>query len=100
MKDGIPRLKSWRVERVLGSGSPCVVSVITLSAKPCMSIVIVKASYTRYDTCHRCGPKMPLSTKEKMVAGAADLISRRGIHATSLRDVVQHTGTPRGSLAH
>jgi AcrR family transcriptional regulator len=35
-----------------------------------------------------------------MVAGAADLISRRGIHATSLRDVVQHTGTPRGSLAH
>lgn len=43
---------------------------------------------------------MPLSTKEKMVAGAADLISRRGIHATSLRDVVQRTGTPRGSLAH
>lgn len=43
---------------------------------------------------------MPLSTKEKMVAGAADLISRRGIHATSLREVVQHTGTPRGSLTH
>ena len=43
---------------------------------------------------------MPLSTKEKMVAGAADLISRRGLHATSMRDVVQRTGTPRGSLAH
>jgi AcrR family transcriptional regulator len=35
-----------------------------------------------------------------MVAGAADLLSRHGVNATSLRDVVQHTGTPRGSLAH
>src|SRR5690242_15651851 len=43
---------------------------------------------------------MPVSTREKMVAGAADLISRRGVHATSLRDVVEHTGTPRGSLGH
>jgi len=40
------------------------------------------------------------STKEKMIAGAADLISRQGVAATSLRDVVHHTGTPRGSLAH
>ena len=39
-------------------------------------------------------------TREKMVAGAADLLSRRGVHATSLRTVVQHTGTPRGSLGH
>lgn len=43
---------------------------------------------------------MPISTKQKMIAGAADLMSRRGIHATSLREVVQHTGTPRGSLTH
>jgi AcrR family transcriptional regulator len=35
-----------------------------------------------------------------MIAGAADLISRRGINGTSLRDVVDHTGTPRGSLSH
>lgn len=35
-----------------------------------------------------------------MVAGAVDLLSRRGVRATSLRDVVEHTGTPRGSLAH
>lgn len=39
-------------------------------------------------------------TREKMVAGAADLLSRRGVHATSLRTVVQHTGTPRGSIGH
>lgn len=43
---------------------------------------------------------MPSSTKQRMVAGAADLVSRRGAHATSLRDVVDHTDTPRGSLAH
>jgi AcrR family transcriptional regulator len=35
-----------------------------------------------------------------MIAGAADLLSRRGVHATSLRTVVQYTGTPRGSLGH
>jgi AcrR family transcriptional regulator len=35
-----------------------------------------------------------------MVAGAADLISRRGVNATSMREVVRHTGTPRGSIGH
>lgn len=35
-----------------------------------------------------------------MIAGAADLISRRGVGGTSLRNVVDHTGTPRGSLSH
>ena len=39
-------------------------------------------------------------TRDKMIAGAADLLSRRGVHATSLRTVVQHNGTPRGSLGH
>lgn len=39
-------------------------------------------------------------TRDKMIAGAADLLSRRGVHGTSLRTVVQHTGTPRGSLGH
>jgi AcrR family transcriptional regulator len=35
-----------------------------------------------------------------MVAGAADLISRRGVNATSVREVVRHTDTPRGSVGH
>jgi AcrR family transcriptional regulator len=35
-----------------------------------------------------------------MVAGAADLMSRRGVNATSMREVVRHTGTPRGSIGH
>jgi AcrR family transcriptional regulator len=43
---------------------------------------------------------MASDTRARMVAGAADLLSRRGVNATSLRDVVRHTGTPRGSLAH
>ncbi len=43
---------------------------------------------------------MTSDTRAKMVAGAADLMSRRGVNATSLRDVVCHTGTPRGSICH
>lgn len=43
---------------------------------------------------------MSSSTRAKMVAGAADLMSRRGVNATSMRDVVRHTGTPRGSIGH
>ena len=35
-----------------------------------------------------------------MVAGAADLMSRRGLNGTSMRDVVRYTGTPRGSIGH
>ena len=43
---------------------------------------------------------MSSDTRAKMVAGAADLISRRGVNATSMREVVRHTGTPRGSIGH
>ena len=43
---------------------------------------------------------MTSDTRAKMVAGAADLMSRRGVNATSLREVVRHTGTPRGSIGH
>lgn len=35
-----------------------------------------------------------------MVLGAVDLLKRRGLNATSLREVVRHTSTPRGSLMH
>jgi AcrR family transcriptional regulator len=43
---------------------------------------------------------MTSQTRAKMVAGAADLMSRRGVNGTSMRDVVRHTGTPRGSISH
>lgn len=35
-----------------------------------------------------------------MVAGAAELLRRRGVHGTSLREVVRHTDTPRGSISY
>lgn len=39
-------------------------------------------------------------TRIRMVAGAADLIRRRGVNATSVREVVRHSRTPRGSIGH
>jgi AcrR family transcriptional regulator len=43
---------------------------------------------------------MTSDTRAKMIAGAADLMSRRGVNATSMREVVRHTHTPRGSISH
>ena len=43
---------------------------------------------------------MKATTRDKMVAGAMDLIRRRGVNATSVREVVRHTDTPRGSIKH
>ena len=42
---------------------------------------------------------MALNTKSKMIAGAAELMSFKGVNSTSMRDVVKHTDTPRGSIA-
>src|SRR5258707_12041892 len=53
-----------------------------------------------YNAATRRGVPMSSNTRAKMVAGAADLMSRRGVNATSMRDVVRHTGTPRGSIGH
>ncbi|MCI0994531.1 TetR/AcrR family transcriptional regulator [Pseudomonas corrugata] len=35
-----------------------------------------------------------------MIEGAADLLRRKGMTATSMREVVRHSHTPRGSIAH
>jgi AcrR family transcriptional regulator len=39
-------------------------------------------------------------TRSKMVAGTINLMCQRGINATSVRDIVAHSGTPRGSITH
>ncbi|MFJ8946272.1 TetR/AcrR family transcriptional regulator [Streptomyces sp. NPDC102395] len=39
-------------------------------------------------------------SRERIVAGAADLISRRGLNATSIRDLAKHAGAPLGSTYH
>lgn len=38
--------------------------------------------------------------RQRMLDGAIDLMRRRGLVATSLRDVVSHVDAPRGSIAH
>ncbi len=43
---------------------------------------------------------MKSDTRKRMVEGAAYLMRRRGVSATSLRDVVAHSGAPRGSISH
>ncbi|CAO5172075.1 TetR/AcrR family transcriptional regulator, transcriptional repressor for nem operon [Frankia sp. AiPs1] len=39
-------------------------------------------------------------SRQRIVAGAADMISRRGLNATSIREVAKHAQTPLGSTYH
>ncbi|MFE2065965.1 TetR/AcrR family transcriptional regulator [Streptomyces sp. NPDC059467] len=39
-------------------------------------------------------------SRERIVAGAADLISRRGLNATSIRELAKHAKAPLGSTYH
>ncbi len=38
--------------------------------------------------------------RQRMVAGAADLLAARGVSATSVRQLAKHTGAPLGSVYH
>ncbi len=38
--------------------------------------------------------------RAKMVKGAADMLSRRGLNATTVRELAKHIGTPLGSTYH
>jgi AcrR family transcriptional regulator len=40
------------------------------------------------------------SPRERMVVSAALLIRERGAHATAISDVLEHSGSPRGSAYH
>jgi TetR/AcrR family transcriptional regulator, lmrAB and yxaGH operons repressor len=39
-------------------------------------------------------------TRATMIRGAIELLGRRGLHGASLGNVLEHTGTPRGSIYH
>ncbi|MBN6038131.1 TetR/AcrR family transcriptional regulator [Amycolatopsis sp. 195334CR] len=39
-------------------------------------------------------------TRHQLVAGAADMMRRRGLNATSVREVAKHSRTPQGSTYH
>jgi TetR/AcrR family transcriptional repressor of nem operon len=45
-------------------------------------------------------PSRGASTREALVERAGDLFRERGFRATSIGDVVEHTGVPKGSLYH
>ncbi|QJS99846.1 TetR/AcrR family transcriptional regulator [Streptomyces asoensis] len=44
--------------------------------------------------------KSSAPSRERIVAGAADLISRRGLNAASIRDLAKHARAPLGSTYH
>lgn len=43
---------------------------------------------------------MAKNVRQRMIVGACDLLSRRGLQSTSFAEVTQATGTPRGSIYH
>lgn len=45
-------------------------------------------------------PKTNPEARERIVAGAADMISRRGLSATSIREMAKHAKAPLGSTYH
>ncbi|WP_432031810.1 TetR/AcrR family transcriptional regulator [Streptomyces antibioticus] len=45
-------------------------------------------------------PKTNPEARERIVAGAADMISRRGLSATSIRETAKHAKAPLGSTYH
>jgi AcrR family transcriptional regulator len=44
--------------------------------------------------------KSSAPSRERIVAGAADMISRRGLNGTSIRDLAKHAKAPLGSTYH
>lgn len=45
-------------------------------------------------------PRSSTPSRERIVAGAADMISRRGLSATSIREMAKHAKAPLGSTYH
>ena len=39
-------------------------------------------------------------SRDRLVIGAADMIRRRGLNATSVRELAKHAGAPLGSTYH
>lgn len=43
---------------------------------------------------------MGADSRTRMLESATYLLGRRGLHRTSFRDVIEHSGAPRGSIYH
>jgi TetR/AcrR family transcriptional regulator, lmrAB and yxaGH operons repressor len=53
-----------------------------------------------YEDRHSQGDLMVSNVRDRMVSGAARLLARRGLQATSFSSVLATTNTPRGSIYH
>jgi len=69
-----------------------------------MTVVITGATVDYDDRYSQRGsaqvPKSSTPSRERIVAGAADMISRRGLSATSIREMAKHAEAPLGSTYH
>jgi AcrR family transcriptional regulator len=52
-----------------------------------------------HDNCHSQDPKL-VPARERMVRGAMQLIRRKGVSGTGMREIVTEANAPRGSLQH
>jgi TetR/AcrR family transcriptional repressor of lmrAB and yxaGH operons len=46
------------------------------------------------------GGRLARDVRARMVAGAAELLARRGLQATSFSEILERSGAPRGSVYH
>ena len=71
-----------------------------------MTIVIVKTQYRLrsdggfHDGSQRHSDPRALPPRERMVRSAAQLIRRKGVSGTGMREIVTEADAPRGSLQH
>src|SRR5437764_9633704 len=56
--------------------------------------------YSQWGRRDRNVAKSSPAARERIVAGAADMISRRGLNATSIRELAKHAKAPLGSTYH
>jgi AcrR family transcriptional regulator len=52
------------------------------------------------DIVKRRGDTVAGEVRRKMIEGAVRLLARHGLQSTSFAEVLEHTGTPRGSVYH
>src|SRR5436309_4736710 len=65
-----------------------------------MTSGIVKLNYDDRHTARVREARLARNTKQRMLASAVQLFQRHGYNGTGFREVVAHSGAPRGSIYH
>src|SRR5947209_388883 len=84
-QSALPRARSTRSA---ASPAPPVMTTVIAPARYPITVVITSMAEPN------------AKTRERLVAGAADMIRRRGLSATSVRELAKHSGAPLGSTYH